>query len=612
MIGLVLLIPALQPEPAPPELPQPERERRKIVITATRTETPKGSLGSSVSVIDREEIELWSRASAYGYIRNLHGLEVVRTSGPGSVTTVFIRGAGSQQTLVLVDGIRVNSPTWGGFDFADLQALNIERIEVLRGPQSPLYGSESMGGVIQIITRRETEGVKGFFRAEGGSLGHRRTSLQVAGGGKAFDVSLALDRLETRGVSAADEDAGNREKDPYENTTVSLRVGKKVFREGRLNLTVRRYTGDVSVDGFTFGIGPTDDPNATQTRHALTAVLEFRSPVLEGWEQTVRLGVHDDDLDGDDPDTPFNNFTINTRLTEFHWQSDLVPLEGHRVTLGFEVEKREAVNRGSFDEALYIRSWLAQDRIEVDDRLTVLLGLRHDRHDEFGSKTTWRATASYRLGGGRTRLHGSLGTAFRAPNFNELYFPGFGNPDLDPETGIGGDLGIEHLFLDGRLLADLTYFDNRFEDLIGFVYPAGFVNIVRARARGFELSASFQPGQGWLLKGSYTYTRSEDETTGEPLDRRPKHRATVSVLFPPARGWTAALSLVVVRDRTDSGGTVKMDDYERVDATLNYRIRDSVKVYARIENLLDEKYNEVEGYTTPGFTGYLGTEILLK
>ncbi|MEM6795471.1 MAG: TonB-dependent receptor [Acidobacteriota bacterium] len=589
--------------PAEPDLPRVEET---LIVSSSLIERPEGLVGSSVTVIDREEIERRGKDTVLELLRSVPGLEVAQTGGPGKTTSVFIRGGNSNHTLVVIDGVRVNGNTTGAFDFANLTPDNLERIEVLRGPQGVLYGSEAVTGVISIRTRTGEGELQGYASGAVGSAEYSRFAAGVSGASSSGAVrySVAASRVATDGVSAASEEAGNTEDDPWTNLAISGQLETPFWGDGTLSLAVRHTEGDTDIDGFTFGVGPSDDLNAEQERENTVATLRLEKKITEGWTQTLVVARSDDRLTGIDPDNPFGNFNIEGVNTTARTQADLTVHERGLLSIGYQVEKREAENVGSFDESLYLRSAFAETLWSLGERSSVSVGVRYDDHSVFGDETTYRVAASLGMARG-FRFHGSLGTGFKAPTFNDLYFPGFGNLDLRPETSRGFDAGFEWRAAQDDWTIDLTYFDNEIEDLILFTFPAGFVNVAEAETSGFELSLAWQPSESFELRASHTLTETEDLATGLQLARRPENRTTLDVFFEPAPRLRATASLIAISDRIDSDGS-EMDDYERVDLSVDYRLNERFRPFARIENLFDQDFAEIPGFTSPGATFVVG------
>jgi vitamin B12 transporter len=581
----------------------------EVFVTATRIEASRETLGSSTTAVDSQQIEETRKATIPEVLRTVPGLEITQSGGPGTVVSAFLRGASPGQTLILVDGVRANSVTSGGSDLSGLRLDNVERIEVVRGPQSTLYGSEAIGGVINIITRRGGPGHRAGLRLEAGDDGFLSGAPSVSGGNASWDYSFVAGYEETDGISGASERAGNTEDDAYENLSGSGRIGFGFLEDGRVDLNVRAFESSIELDGFEFGVGPVDDLNFVQDRDVLFASVGVDKPLTSRWNQSVRLSLHRDDFTGEDPDSPFNNFDIDNQATEIDLQSDFQVTDDQTLTFGYSHEEREGRSAADFDEQVDLDSAFLQHQVSWSDRIFLTGGVRHDDHSKFGSETTYRLTAAV-VAGSATRLHGSYGTGFRAPSLNELFFPFFGNPDLLPETSRGFDLGVEQGLFGDRATVDVTYFDNRFEDLIGFDFETFLANnIAEAETSGVEVLVDVAPSPLFDVTASYTYTDSENLTTGLQLPRRPKNRGTLLLAFRPAE-WTGTLSLVVVEDRIDSDA-VPLDDYERVDLSLSYRLNERLTPYVRVENLLDEDYEEIRGFTSPGVTPAIGVNLSL-
>ena len=576
----------------------------EIVVTANRLPSQAETVGSSVTVISQEEIERRHETSVLDLLRTVPGLEVSRTGGPGAVASVFIRGANSNHTLVLIDGIRAIN-TSGGFDFSGLSTDNVERIEVLRGPQSTLYGSEAIGGVVSITTRRGRPGFHANLDVRGGSLDTREGRFAIDGGSERFDYSLSVADSQTDGVSAASELRGNTESDPFSDQTFSGRFSLRLPASGRLDLVGRHADTDAALDGFTFGVGPTDDLNFTQKRRVSVASLQLFQPVASRMNLRVNASASRDESRLRDPDTDFNNADFESRVGEVSAQSDFTLTPSDTLVVGVSKERRQGETvLAAYDESLDVDSAWIENDWSWRERLHVTAGVRHDRYSGLGEETTYRVTGSYLVSS--WRLLGSVGTGFRGPSFDELFFPFAGNPDLVPESSRGWDAGVERSFLGGTVTAGVTWFENRFQDLIAFDFTTfTFGNVRRAESRGAEASLRVRPRKEFSVEAAYTYNDTEDLDTGLQLARRPKNRLSLTGTFEPVERFQGSASLVAVRDRIDSDGT-EMDDYERLDLSLEYQIRPWLAPYVQLENVLDADYEEVNGYTAPGFVGFLG------
>jgi len=535
---------------------------------------------------------------------------VSRAGGPGGATSVFLRGGNSSHTLVLVDGVRVNAAT-GAYDWADLTPDLIERIEIVRGPHSALYGSEAIGGVISILTRRGVRGDGVRASAEAGNLGTGRIAVDGAGARGPWDWSWSASRSETDGVSRASERNGNVEDDPWETTTLAGAFGRKLGERAEARVTVRRLDATTGLDAFDFALGPIDDPNFTQDREADIASLRIDAAVTERWTQTVRVGYSTDRLTtrDPDPDPAFHDARIDSETADLDLQADVDLGPDLGLTFGAGHERRRADSREAFSEEVDLTAVRAEARFRPTERFALTAGVRNDDHSEFGNETTWRAAASWTPADRGPRVHASAGTAFKAPTFVDLYFPFYGNPDLRPETSESYDLGIEQAFAGGRVLADLTAFRSDVRDLIVFdvsTFLAG--NVARADLDGFEATVSWTPTERFGGRIAYTRTDATDADTGAWLARRPRHQASLNASFAPTERVRGTLTVLAVRDRVDAGD-VPLDDYETVDVSLETDVARRFTAYLRIDNLLDDDHEEVAGFTSPGIRGVVGVRF---
>ncbi|MEM6454600.1 MAG: TonB-dependent receptor [Acidobacteriota bacterium] len=576
-----------------------------VTVTGSRVPLTAEQRGSRITVITAEEIAQRQTADVADLLRTVPGLAVVRTGGPGQITSVFMRGANSSQALILIDGVPLNSTTAGGYDLSNLRADAIDRIEIVRGPQSTLYGSDAIGGVIQIHTRRSETPVSLQLDAEVGEDDRRRIGASIELARERFDLLLSLSDEEDDAVSAAAEDNGNTEVDPYDLTTAIGRLGIALHEHVRAELFLRAADGTTGVDGFSFGIGPVDDPNAILDRESQLGAITLTVEPPDGWHARLRLSAADDELVGRDPDNFFSNFTVESELRQAELQLDrqLTDL-GTAATFGGSYETREGGSVGSFDEEIDITAFFAQFHWAWAEESAVTLGARYDDHSRFGEEVTYRLALAHALAPW-ARLHATVGTGFKAPTLNDLFFPGFSNPDLDAETSLGYDVGITFGRPDGVFDLDLTYFANDFEDLIAFEFATVRPeNIAEAESSCVELVSRWTPSPRASLQFGYTYTDTEDKATGAQLARRPEQKTSLSVFVEPLADLRTSLTVVSEQDRIDSDGS-EMDDIVRVDLALGYRGLPTfggvaLEPYVRVENLLDADDAEVPGFTTPG------------
>jgi vitamin B12 transporter len=576
--------------------------RESVLVTANLAPTESEAVGSSVTVVTRAEIQARGTTSLPELLRTVPGVEIVQGGGPGSAASVFLRGSNSSHTLVLVDGIRINTPTTGAVDLADLRVDQVERIEVLRGPQSSLYGSEAMGGVISILTRRGAPGLRADASTEVGSLGLWRSSAGAGGGGERFDWYVSAGRERLDGVSVASERSGNREKDPYTNSRGAAQIGLRLGEASRLQATWRALDATADLDGFEFGVGPTDDPNFRQNRRAQVGSVALEAPVTPWWHQTVLVGVSDEKLEGRDPDTEYNRYDIANRTSDVLARADLRLGRLQVLSVGASFERRTGDVRGGFDARADVAAAFVDSQWTWGDAGALTAAVRRDDHSVFGAHTTYRVTGVRRLGEAGPRLHASWGTGFKAPTFNDLYYPYYGNPGLRPEESRGWDAGLAWEGAAHGASADLTYFSSDYDHLIAFDWSTFRAeNVARAEVRGWEAQAGAEVTRWLRARIAYTLTDTEDLATGRALARRPRHKVAATLLATAPGAWSGSVTWLQVRERFESDGT-PMDSYSRLDAAAQLPLLAWLEATVRVENALDEDYEELPGYTSPGRT----------
>jgi len=615
--------PAAAADPGLLELPE-------VVVSASRVPVPSREVGSAVTVITGAEIERKQVQVLSDVLREAPSVAVSRSGGVGAITQVRIRGAEGNQTLVIIDGVEVNNPSGASeFDFGNLLAADIERIEVLRGPQSALYGSDAIGGVISITTRRGRGPVTASARAEVGSFRTGRGSARVGGGDKRFNFSLGVTGFTTDGVSAAPESQGNNEQDGHRNKTFDTKLGFMVIPNLRLDLFGRLVDSTTESDPqpAVAGIIRTVDGNVEADVKQRLGRAQATYSLFDGaWQHILGVGANDD------KSNTFTNgaltFEANGRKDRYDYQSNVFfdtpsfAQASHSVTFLAEREDESQVTRSAFGNSnlgITNYGYVGEYRVSLWDRLFLTGSVRRDDNDIFQDATTWRTTAAYLHDPTGTRLHGSYGTGVKNPTLFELF--GFGpnfvpNPALEPEESRGWDVGIEQTLGDGRLVVDVTYFENRISNLIqGFgntaVNQAGTTKI-----QGVEVTGRARILDDLLFTGQYTYTNGRD-AAGNELVRRARHLASANLAYAFLAG-RARLDLGVdyngqqndfqfsnfFIDRT----TVALDDYVLINVAASYQVFEGVKLLARVENVLDDAYQEVLGFANPGIGAFVGVQ----
>lgn len=576
----------------------------EVVVTASRLEEPLKETTSDVISISREEIETRNVEFATDILRQIPELNLVQNGGAGKSATVFLRGGSTTQTLVMIDGVKVKSTTTGSFDFSGLLVDDIERIEIVKGPQSTIYGSEAMAGVINIITKKGKGKPKMDVSLEAGSFGTYKPVLSVYGGTEKLDYRLTASYLKTDGISAAKT---GTEKDGYENAAVSGKFGFKVTNNAELE-----FTGRYSYDWNELDSFKADDLNYVEHGNHHMFSGKGKLYLLNIWEQVLTLSSVRDELRLRDPDTSFNEADITTGIETVDWQHNLYISEPYTLTMGTEYRKEKAERQGTFDETVDNKAVYLNNKLKVfEDTLILNAGLRYDNHETFGDETTYRLGALYNIEPVGLRVRSSYGTGFRAPTLNELFYQdpwgSSGNPDLKPEQSSSWEVGMNKGLFGEKVSLSVTYFEQQYEDLIQWEEVAPWVwqpqNVAEAEVKGVETDVLVKVTDAFNLKAGYTNLDTEDKTTGQRLRRRPKDKLNVQATLSGER-FSLLADYIFVGERLDAGN--ELDSYNLVNLSGSYRLTKNLRLTARVENLMDEDYEEADGFGTPGTAFYGG------
>lgn len=590
---------AREPEPIGP-----------VEVTASRVEAAARDALASVTVLTREDIARSQAPDIVSLLARQAGVDVARSGGPGQSSTLFLRGGNSNHALILIDGIRVNAATQGVLDLAHLPLALVERIEIVRGPRAALWGSDAIGGVVQVFTRDPSQA---FVEARAGSYGRRGADAGVglARGDARVGVALGHDRLE--GFSATSPAAGPYSFDPdpdgYSNRHGSLRLRTTL---GAQALSATALVTDADVE-FDAGIGPGLGRTAATNR---VFGARLAGPAGGAWSHELVLGNSSEDLD-----TPAYFSRFGSRRDSLDWMARRAAGAASALTLGLNWSRETGYSDEGFQgyetarrNAAVFGRW-RQDR----GAHTFEAALRHDDNSQFGGATTanlgwgWRASDTLRLRAG-------WGQGFRAPNFNELYYPGFdlgnggvlfaGNPLLRPERSLSAEVGLVWDPSPARHFGASVY-RTRVGNLIGFegLAPSGepdfhAVNTRRAAIDGAEIEASIAHG-AWQMTGNATWQHARDLETGDDLLRRARRKAHLSLSRSFGAGAEWGVDFSAVSRRAEFGGQ-SLAGYARVDLRVAAPLAHGWWFDARLENLADRDYEWVRGYLTPGRSGIVG------
>ena len=618
----------------------------RVLVTASLLGSVRSDLlGSSATVLEPIDLENRQVRIVSDVLRDVPGVAVTRLGAVGQFTQVRLRGAEGNHTLALIDGIEVSDAFAGEFDFSLLSADELAKIEVLRGEQSALYGSDAIGGVIHYITLTGTEAPGIRARVEGGSFGTANTALRIAGVAGALDYALSGTFHHTDGT--IDNVGGTRE---LRSDSVSA-SGKfsYAFAENFRARAVMRYgslRADANQQNFAFPPGPTYGREIDGNGHFKTtswyglAALEFDG--LDGhWRNalSIQLADHERNAFGNNffpPDVRSSGHKGGRTKAAFVSSLDFGTLDvAHKVTGAIEWEEERFQNTTPSDISATDTSersgttygYVAQYDLTFNDRLAIGAAGRFDNNYRFDDAFTYRVQASYRFDGG-FRLHAATGTGVKSPTVYELYAflppPGgfIANPDLKPEKSEGWEAGLELTFLGGMVIADATYFSSTLKDEIVIEYlPPNFDahpynSPLDSPRDGVETSLSLRLAAGWRLDAAYTYLRSEEN--GLPEVRRPEHIASLNVAWRSMSDRLGAnLTVRHNGEQTDFQFTplgserVTLKSYTLVNFGADYRINDRWQVYGRVENLFDEQYEEVFSFLSPGRAVYAGLRAIL-
>jgi vitamin B12 transporter len=607
----------------------------EVVVTATRTAQPRSEVGQTITVIDTETIRRRQTDTVVDLLRNVPGVTFTRNGGIGTTTSVYIRGAESEQTVALIDGVKLNDPSspGGGFNFGNLLVGNIARIEVLRGSQSVLWGSQAIGGVVNVTTTEPTETLTGSARAEYGWHDTRELVGNLSQKFGAVSASVGAGEFRTDGLSAFNADRGGHERDGYRNFGANAKVN--VALSDAVSVDVRGWysNGRADLDGFpapTFALGDTREYSRTKEMvgySALNVALldgRFHNRVAVAYTETKRNNF--------DPDSiPFETFDGKGRNRRLEYQGTFDITQAVRTTFGAESEQSHFTTVSFGGPATRgdarINSGYAELVAQPVTGLTTTIGVRRDHHDEFGGHTTTGASAAWTPNEGRTLLRASYSEGFKAPTLFQLQSD-FGNPLLRPETARGWDAGIAQYFFSRKVEVEATVFRRDSHDLINFVScvaplmgpcvsrPGGtYDNVSRARAQGVELSTLLKPIESLSMQANYTHVNAEDRsngsaTFGKDLVRRPSETASAMVDYRWAFGLQTGATFTHVGHSFDNeSNTRRVDGYDVVDLRVAYPLTGNVEMQARIENLLDEQYETIFRYGAPGRSAYVGVRL---
>jgi vitamin B12 transporter len=569
---------------------------QEITVTASRIEQRVQDALPATTLITRADIERAQTPDLPTLLRRVAGLEVSQNGGPGTVASAFIRGAESRHTLVLVDGVPVNNLNFGTAALEHLPLADIDRIEIVRGNVSALYGSAALGGVIQIFTRQTGATPYAGLTVQGGSRGLAQVN---ASAGRRLDsgtrLSASVESLSDQGFNAIKQQerpGTNPDRDGYTRRAASFALTQELAGANTVGLRLRDAEGTTRFDSE---FGPANQ--ADESRFAERgAVLEGRFKLADKLRLTGALSSAGDKLDAQVTAFPFfvNSYSKGAQAG-LEWQ----PAAGHTVTGGVEHTRQNLQSDSAYNRSARSLDSLRAGYTGDVGRHQVQLNVRQDHYSDFGSASTWLAGYGFRLTDA-WRLSATASTGFNAPTFNDLYFPFGGNPALRPERLKSTELGLQYAAAGQEVRA--TVFNNRFTDLIGDDALFNRINICHARIRGVELAYAGRVADT-DVRADLTHQDPIDLATGTQLARRARLFAHLALTRDVGR-WQLGSAARYSGERPDAGH--RLASYAVLDLTASYAVSKQVKLFGRLENLFDRDYETVFGYRQPGRGAFVG------
>lgn len=634
VLAATLIVPAIIPVAAAAQDGSRPAPLPDIVVTAGRAPESIERTGSAISVVHAADIASTNPTSLVDALRTVPGLDITETGGPGGTTNVRLRGANTGQTLVLIDGIRVNDPSAasGDYDFSMFPAGAIERVEVLRGPQSALYGSDAIGGVINIITKKGSGPAQFNVQSEAGSYGTLTTTGALLGSSGPWSYAFTGAGQKTDGFSrygyripAIEARFPNLEPDGFKRFSGSGRVGYDPGNGFRFETGVQTSWLRSDYDAAT-GAFP-DTPN--ETSRVFEQIWSRASLDAFGGAYTHNLTVF-----ANRTDRTFAEYTYKTNMLPQNTTLTLSDFVGEQSGIEYQGILRmgwlgsliagakfqhETGASSSGVSGLPKTSTLAAEQdtrsvfglwtLPVGERLILTAGGRVDDVIDVDRFATWRTTAAYLIPETGTKLRASAGTGGKAPTLFQLYSPVNGTPTLQSEHSLGYDAGVDQSFLNGRVTLSVTGFSNSFDNLIVFDTGSNhYMNVAQAETSGVEVASDIELVPAWLrFKTAYTYLHAIDAVTHLALARRPEHTVRSSLAITPTANWLIEPRVTAVSERfSNANETGRLAPYARLDIYTDYHIDKMWRVFARLENVTDTQYQEVLNYGTTGRAIYAG------
>ena len=604
-----------------------------VVVSATRLPTPVAQIASSVTVITAADIERRQDRALPDVLRDVPGLTITQTGGAGGQTSLFMRGTNSNHVKLLVDGIDMADPSTptGAADISKLLAGDIAKVEVLRGPQGALYGSDAIGGVINIITKVGEGPLAINASAEGGSFDTFNQSASLSGSDNGIHYSATVQHVLSGSTPVTPLNLlppGQRRNDDfYDNVTATAKLGLDVTDNFDLGLVSRYYNslGKFTGDAFDF-VTFASFPSPTRTRVHVIDYQTRGTAHLALWDgrfdQTLGIAYGSNIADTRDPDN--GNSRQKGDRVKLDWQGNVVVARGQTLVLGAETY-RDALHPGlsfgfpsTLARGVTTNAGYAEVQSDFGGGLYNSASIRFDDNSRFGSRTTWRVAPAWVIESTGTKLKATAGSGFKAPSLQQLYGTFGGNAALKAETSFGYDVGVEQGLFDGALTGGVTWFHNDIRNLITSGPAPAFlnINVGRARTQGVESFLAWKLLETLTLRGDYTYTDAIDAGTRLALLRRPRHKASLNADWQATDALSLDATLLYVGPQIDGNRDfsiprLKMPDVTTLDLAASYRLTENWSVFGRLENAFDTTYQSPDGFLRPGIGATAGLKVNL-
>jgi vitamin B12 transporter len=605
----------------------PNDTLQSVVVTATRISTPEIEVASSVTVVSADDIAARQIRTLPDLLKEVPGLNVVQTGGPGGQTSIFMRGTNSNHTKVFIDGIDVADPSssTSSFDFGQLLTQDIQRVEILRGPQSGLYGSDAVGGVVNVITKSGSGPAQFNAGIEGGSFDTFNQTAGVSGSADQFHYAANFQHLHSGSTPVTPSDylqpGQARINDYYDNLTGSTKLGFDVTDTFDLGLVARYTDSHLRLTGDNFDFFPTIPDTAQSDFNTKQYYLRTTAHLLSfggAFDQTLGAAYSNIKSYDFSPDGPSETDNFGARI-KFDWQGVVALAASQKLVLGAEHQRDSIATPISASTS--INSGYAELQSSYWGSLYDTLSVRYDDNDRFGSKVTYRIAPEYLIGDSGTKIKASLGTGFKAPTLTEMFqsFPAFdffANPNLRPETDLGWDAGFEQALLGNSLRFGVTYFRINIRNLID-TSPDGttYANIGRALTDGVESFIAYQPMKTLTLRVDYTFTQATDEIAHLTLLRRPKNKESLVTAWQATDRLQLSATVLSVSSWVDGNrdfsiARLNAPPYTTMDVAGGYSLTKNWALTARVTNLLNRHYQNPDGFDQPTFGAFAGIKAM--